>query len=297
MPLRNWNDRCLGPDLGLQADRRCGASHYGACGRASNLLREPRAPKGRGDAGVGKHVGHRIFLWLLRVTFEDRTAILSHVIDRCFQQLHGDAFAPIRRCDKKARDGPHRLVVDSLKQAGTIQSWIRLARRQGTPSHWLITDVRQQPRRLTGLNNPFERLFVGIAFLGFVFGALQAPQHTPTAATGSALAKEFLQIRPARQSEWTHFYHQGGWRLRRLACRHTLCHCKGDQKTTGHVQRKVARPPRLERGTLCLEGRCSIQLSYGRTVTNYAVFFGGRKSGFANEDGGRGRTDDPTVSG
>ena len=29
--------------------------------------------------------------------------------------------------------------------------------------------------------------------------------------------------------------------------------------------RKVARPPRLERGTLCLEGRCSIQLSYGRT--------------------------------
>ena len=27
---------------------------------------------------------------------------------------------------------------------------------------------------------------------------------------------------------------------------------------------EVARPPRLERGTLCLEGRCSIQLSYGR---------------------------------
>src|SRR5258708_34243692 len=28
----------------------------------------------------------------------------------------------------------------------------------------------------------------------------------------------------------------------------------------------MARPPRLERGTLCLEGRCSIQLSYGRTL-------------------------------
>ena len=27
----------------------------------------------------------------------------------------------------------------------------------------------------------------------------------------------------------------------------------------------MARPPRLERGTLCLEGRCSIQLSYGRS--------------------------------
>ena len=26
----------------------------------------------------------------------------------------------------------------------------------------------------------------------------------------------------------------------------------------------MARPPRLERGTICLEGRCSIQLSYGR---------------------------------
>ena len=29
--------------------------------------------------------------------------------------------------------------------------------------------------------------------------------------------------------------------------------------------KKVARPPRFERGTLCLEGRCSIQLSYGRS--------------------------------
>jgi hypothetical protein len=26
----------------------------------------------------------------------------------------------------------------------------------------------------------------------------------------------------------------------------------------------MARPPRFELGTLCLEGRCSIQLSYGR---------------------------------
>src|SRR4051812_38120981 len=30
----------------------------------------------------------------------------------------------------------------------------------------------------------------------------------------------------------------------------------------------MARPPRLERGTLCLEGRCSIQLSYGRNSEN-----------------------------
>jgi hypothetical protein len=30
----------------------------------------------------------------------------------------------------------------------------------------------------------------------------------------------------------------------------------------------MARPARLERATLCLEGRCSIQLSYGRAV-NY----------------------------
>ena len=28
--------------------------------------------------------------------------------------------------------------------------------------------------------------------------------------------------------------------------------------------RKLVRPPRFERGTTCLEGRCSIQLSYGR---------------------------------
>src|ERR1700730_12481511 len=31
----------------------------------------------------------------------------------------------------------------------------------------------------------------------------------------------------------------------------------------------MARPPRLERGTLCLEGRCSIQLSYGRMTLIY----------------------------
>ncbi len=32
----------------------------------------------------------------------------------------------------------------------------------------------------------------------------------------------------------------------------------------------LARPPRLERGTLCLEGRCSIQLSYGRLAMTLA---------------------------
>ena len=32
----------------------------------------------------------------------------------------------------------------------------------------------------------------------------------------------------------------------------------------GNLPLKVARPPRIERGTTCLEGRCSIQLSYGR---------------------------------
>ena len=38
---------------------------------------------------------------------------------------------------------------------------------------------------------------------------------------------------------------------------------------TAHKSLKnVARPPRFERGTLCLEGRCSIQLSYGRTACN-----------------------------
>ena len=47
-----------------------------------------------------------------------------------------------------------------------------------------------------------------------------------------------------------------------------------------HISRKaldafgpeMARPPRLERGTLCLEGRCSIQLSYGRTGTAERYF-------------------------
>jgi hypothetical protein len=34
------------------------------------------------------------------------------------------------------------------------------------------------------------------------------------------------------------------------------------------VLEKMARPGRLELPTLCLEGRRSIQLSYGRTVCN-----------------------------
>jgi hypothetical protein len=40
----------------------------------------------------------------------------------------------------------------------------------------------------------------------------------------------------------------------------------------------MARPPRFELGTLCLEGRRSIQLSYGRT--SYAD----SKSFIANKD-------------
>ena len=36
------------------------------------------------------------------------------------------------------------------------------------------------------------------------------------------------------------------------------------RKTKTVVNFEVARPPRFERGTTCLEGRCSIQLSYGR---------------------------------
>ena len=36
------------------------------------------------------------------------------------------------------------------------------------------------------------------------------------------------------------------------------------RKINARDHRKMARPPRFERGTTCLEGRCSIQLSYGR---------------------------------
>ena len=32
---------------------------------------------------------------------------------------------------------------------------------------------------------------------------------------------------------------------------------------------KMARPARFELATLCLEGRCSIQLSYGRTAESH----------------------------
>src|SRR5882762_5894100 len=42
-------------------------------------------------------------------------------------------------------------------------------------------------------------------------------------------------------------------------------------QSRGADGRKMARPPRLERGTLCLEGRCSIQLSYGRSPENQVL--------------------------
>ena len=34
----------------------------------------------------------------------------------------------------------------------------------------------------------------------------------------------------------------------------------------------VARPARFERATLCLEGRRSIQLSYGRSLPNFSHY-------------------------
>ncbi len=40
---------------------------------------------------------------------------------------------------------------------------------------------------------------------------------------------------------------------------------------------EVVRPARLERATLCLEGRCSIQLSYGRIEQKITGPPGGRK--------------------
>jgi hypothetical protein len=41
----------------------------------------------------------------------------------------------------------------------------------------------------------------------------------------------------------------------------------------------VVRPAGLEPATLCLEGRCSIHLSYGRTKTNSLRLFGCRDNG------------------
>ena len=35
------------------------------------------------------------------------------------------------------------------------------------------------------------------------------------------------------------------------------------------IRKKMARPARFERTTTCLEGRCSIQLSYGRTPVKF----------------------------
>jgi hypothetical protein len=42
--------------------------------------------------------------------------------------------------------------------------------------------------------------------------------------------------------------------------------------STGKCFEKMARPGRLELPTLCLEGRCSIQLSYGRTAATNSLY-------------------------
>jgi hypothetical protein len=43
-------------------------------------------------------------------------------------------------------------------------------------------------------------------------------------------------------------------------------------ETIRKVLKRLARPARFERATLCLEGRCSIQLSYGRAAITVSVY-------------------------
>ena len=40
---------------------------------------------------------------------------------------------------------------------------------------------------------------------------------------------------------------------------------RGSYHSSRVTSHKLARPARVERATLCLEGRCSIHLSYGRS--------------------------------
>ena len=44
---------------------------------------------------------------------------------------------------------------------------------------------------------------------------------------------------------------------------------RGPNQRLREIWPEMARPPRLERGTPGLEGRCSIQLSYGRVPSVY----------------------------
>ena len=66
----------------------------------------------------------------------------------------------------------------------------------------------------------------------------------------------------------------------RRACAKTRTPLRKTQRAPQNANlKKLARPEGLEPPTLCFEGRCSIQLSYGRTVQSilqssmYSYFF------------------------
>src|SRR5207245_7570471 len=70
--------------------------------------------------------------------------------------------------------------------------------RDGTPAGRFSVHVSDQPRCGSGSDALLHRLAIAFAFLRGPLLARQPPPHAPTTGARAVLAKEFLEVGPAR---------------------------------------------------------------------------------------------------
>ncbi len=94
------------------------------------------------------------------VAFENPPALAACEISRGFQQRHRYPAPAVVARHEKARDRPDGLLVHRLEDAGSFQSHVFLAGRDGAPAHDPVIRVREQAGRWSGFDHRSHRLTI-----------------------------------------------------------------------------------------------------------------------------------------